>query len=83
MRAGVERRERGSSQLRTGNEKSSFLAMYETGRGIATPRIGGSKFEMWFAATTSPPVRGTFSAPTTRYRNSAPKIARTTTFANA
>ena len=45
--------------------KSSDLAMkrrFRRGkRGI--PSGQGSKFELWFAASTQPPLAGTFSAP--------------------
>ena len=51
--------------------------------GDATPRIGGSRFEMWFAATISPPLRGTLSAPTTEKRTVVRKTLRTTILAKS
>jgi hypothetical protein len=37
--------------------------MYDTGRGIPTPRQGGSRFETWLHATIKGPSAGTFSRP--------------------
>ena len=51
--------------------KSSDFAMKRRKRrgksGI--PSGHGSKFDRWFAASTKPPVRGTFSVPLTRSLN--------------
>ena len=54
----------------SGNQKSSDFAMKRRKRrgksGI--PSGHGSKFDQWFAASTSPPSRGTFSTPVARSR---------------
>ena len=57
----------------SGNQYSSDFAMKRSCRrgNSGSPSGHGSKFDVWFAASTKPPSRGRFSTPVARSRYSS------------